>query len=92
MLCRYYCPRCAQRQVRRLVRITGVGAGDSRGRGGILYDRLFNPSLLRRVYVGSLRSHRNAPRGDLCGYQAPRVLRSIIRATPAKVTPPAASL
>ena len=38
-------------QVRRLVCITGVGAGDSRGHGGFLYDRLFHPLLLRRVYA-----------------------------------------
>ena len=35
---------------RRLVCITGVGAGDSRGRGGFLYDRLILPLLLRNVY------------------------------------------
>ncbi len=36
--------------VRRLVCITGVGAGDSRGHGGFLYDRLVLPLLLRNVY------------------------------------------
>lgn len=36
--------------VRRLVCITGVGAGDSRGHGGFLYDRLIQPLLLRQVY------------------------------------------
>ena len=36
--------------VRRLVCITGVGAGDSRGHGGFLYDRLIRPVLLRTVY------------------------------------------
>jgi uncharacterized protein YbjT (DUF2867 family) len=36
--------------VRRLVCITGMGAGDSRGHGGFLYDRLFLPLLLRNVY------------------------------------------
>ena len=36
--------------VRRLVCITGMGAGDSRGHGGFLYDRLILPLLLRNVY------------------------------------------
>ena len=44
----------AQRQVRRLVCMTRRGAGDSRGRGhghgGIVFDRLIMPLLLRKVY------------------------------------------
>lgn len=36
---------------RRLVCVTGIGAGDSRGHGGFLYDRLFYPLLLRTVYA-----------------------------------------
>ena len=36
--------------VRRLVCITGMGAGDSRGHGGFVYDRLILPLLLRNVY------------------------------------------
>ena len=36
--------------VRRLVCITGMGAGDSRGHGGFLYDWLILPLLLRNVY------------------------------------------
>ena len=39
-----------RRRVRRLVCITGMGAGDSRGHGGFLYDRLILPLLLRKVY------------------------------------------
>ncbi|WP_428483451.1 NAD(P)-dependent oxidoreductase [Rhodopila sp.] len=35
---------------RRLVCITGMGAGDSRGHGGFLNDRLILPLLLRNVY------------------------------------------
>jgi uncharacterized protein YbjT (DUF2867 family) len=38
------------RNVRRLVCITGLGAGDSRGHGGFLFDNLFFPLLLRKVY------------------------------------------
>lgn len=35
--------------VRRLVAITGVGTGDSRGHGGFLYDRIFRPLFLPRI-------------------------------------------
>jgi nucleoside-diphosphate-sugar epimerase len=37
--------------VRRLVAVTGIGAGDSRGHGGFLYDRIFRPLLLRTIYA-----------------------------------------
>jgi putative NADH-flavin reductase len=40
-----------RRGVRRLVAITGLGAGDSRGHGGFLFDRLILPVLLRNVYA-----------------------------------------
>jgi putative NADH-flavin reductase len=36
--------------VRRLVAVTGLGAGDSRGRAGILYDALIFPIVLKRIY------------------------------------------
>ena len=36
--------------VRRLVAVTGLGAGDSRGRAGFLYDGLVFPLLLKRIY------------------------------------------
>jgi putative NADH-flavin reductase len=36
--------------VKRLVTVTGLGAGDSRGHGGFLYDMLFFPLVLKRVY------------------------------------------
>lgn len=35
---------------RRLVAVTGFGAGDSRGHGGFLYDALMFPLVLKRVY------------------------------------------
>ncbi|WP_369719674.1 NAD(P)-dependent oxidoreductase [Bradyrhizobium sp. LLZ17] len=38
-------------QVSRLVCITGMGAGDSAGRGGFLFDRLIFPLLLKNVYA-----------------------------------------
>ncbi len=36
--------------VRRLIAVTGAGAGNSRGRIGFLYDNLLFPLLLQRVY------------------------------------------
>lgn len=36
--------------VTRLVAVTGLGAGDSRGHGGLLYDALLFPLVLKRVY------------------------------------------
>jgi len=39
-----------RQNIRRLVCITGLGAGDSRGHGGFFFDRLLLPLLLRKVY------------------------------------------
>lgn len=36
--------------VTRLVAVTGIGAGDSRGHGGFVYDRIVQPFLLRSAY------------------------------------------
>jgi putative NADH-flavin reductase len=36
--------------VRRLVCLTGVGTGDSKGHVGFLYDRVFLPLVLRNLY------------------------------------------
>jgi putative NADH-flavin reductase len=36
--------------VRRLIAVTGLGAGDSRGRLGLLFDGLMFPLVLKRVY------------------------------------------
>lgn len=35
---------------KRLITVTGLGAGDSRGHGGLLYDKLLFPLILKRVY------------------------------------------
>jgi uncharacterized protein YbjT (DUF2867 family) len=40
----------AQQNVRRLICITGLGAGDSRGHGGLFFDKVFMPLFLRKVY------------------------------------------
>lgn len=37
--------------VRRLICVTGIGAGDSKGHGGLLYDRFFYPLLLWPIYA-----------------------------------------
>lgn len=39
-----------QQNIRRLLCITGLGAGDSRGHGGFFFDRLLLPLMLRKVY------------------------------------------
>jgi putative NADH-flavin reductase len=42
--------------VRRLIAVTGAGAGNSRGRNGLLYDHLMFPLLLQRIYADKDRS------------------------------------
>ena len=37
--------------VKRLICVTGIGAGDSRGHGGLLYDCIFRPFLFWPVYA-----------------------------------------
>jgi putative NADH-flavin reductase len=34
----------------KVVSVTGIGAGDSRGHGGFLYDKLIQPLLLKSIY------------------------------------------
>jgi len=40
----------AEERVPRLICVTGIGAGDSKGHGGFFYDRLVHPLLLRTIY------------------------------------------
>lgn len=42
-------------QVSRLIAVTGLGAGDSKGHGGFLFDNLIYPLLLRKVYADKNR-------------------------------------
>lgn len=51
--------------VRRLVCITGLGAGDSRGHGGFVFDRLILPLLLRHVYADKDRQEAAVRRSNL---------------------------
>ena len=37
--------------IRRIVCITGIGAGDSRGHGGFFYDRVVEPTVLHTIYA-----------------------------------------
>jgi uncharacterized protein YbjT (DUF2867 family) len=39
-----------ERGVLRLLAVTGLGAGDSRGHGGFLYDTIAFPLVLKRIY------------------------------------------
>jgi putative NADH-flavin reductase len=41
-----------------LITVTGIGAGDSRGHGGFLYDWVFHPIVLRRIYADKDRQER----------------------------------
>lgn len=40
----------AAANVRRLIAVTGMGAGDTRDHGGFFYDRIFRPLALQTVY------------------------------------------
>lgn len=51
--------------VKRLICITGLGAGDSRGHGGFLFDRLILPLLLKRVYEDKDRQEAIIRRSQL---------------------------
>ena len=41
--------------VRRFICITGIGAGDSKGHGGFVYDHIVQPLLLNEVYKDKTR-------------------------------------
>jgi putative NADH-flavin reductase len=40
-----------QESSQKLIVITGIGAGESKGHGGFLYDKVFNPLLLKTIYA-----------------------------------------
>lgn len=54
-----------ERGVRRLVCITGLGAGDSAGHGGFVYDRLIKPVILRTIYQDKDRQEAIIRASDL---------------------------
>lgn len=41
--------------VKRLVCVTGIGAGDSKGHGGFVYDKIIQPLLLNEIYKDKTR-------------------------------------
>lgn len=51
--------------VRRLVCITGIGSGDSRGHGGFFYDRIFLPLILNQGYLDKTRQEEEIKRSNL---------------------------
>ncbi|MER8407754.1 SDR family oxidoreductase [Mesorhizobium sp. M1307] len=51
--------------VSRLVAITGMGAGDSAGHGGFLFDKLIFPLLLRKIYADKNRQEAIIKGSDL---------------------------
>ncbi len=40
----------AKQNVKRLIAVTGIGAGNSRGHGGFFYDRILQPLALKTIY------------------------------------------
>ena len=51
--------------IRRIVCITGIGAGDSRGHGGFFYDRVIEPTLLHTIYEDKDRQEELLRHSDL---------------------------
>lgn len=51
--------------VDRLLCVTGVGAGDSRGHGGFLYDKILQPLLLNTIYQDKDRQESLIKASDL---------------------------
>ena len=50
--------------VRRLLCVTGIGAGNSRGHGGFLYDRVIQPLFLKTIYQDKDRQERLVEQSD----------------------------
>ncbi len=44
-----------QVEIKRVLTISGIGAGDSKGHGGFFYDRILNPLLLKQDYADKNR-------------------------------------
>lgn len=54
-----------QANVRRLIAITGVGAGETKGHGGFLYNWFFYPLFTHRIYADKDRQERLIETSDL---------------------------
>ena len=55
----------AEHRVKRLICVTGIGAGDSEGHGGFLYDRIFKPLLLKTIYEDKNRQEALIKASDM---------------------------
>lgn len=73
-----------EHQVRRLIAITGVGAGETRGHGGFLYDRIIFPLFTHRRYHDKDRQEALIAASDLDW--------TIVRPAPFSERPPPGSL
>ena len=51
--------------VRRLICITGIGAGDSKGHVGFLYDRIMLPFVVKNIYEDKNRQEEAIKQSDL---------------------------
>ena len=52
---RAFLPAMTRSGVRRLICVSALGVGDSRGHGGFVFDRLFQPLLLSQAYKDKVR-------------------------------------
>jgi len=52
-------------EIRRLLCVTGIGAGDSKGHGGFLYDRIIQPLLLDEIYKDKTRQEEIVRQSNL---------------------------
>lgn len=58
-------PAMKKHGVRRLIAITGIGAGDTRGHGGFVYDRIIFPLFTRKIYADKDRQEAMIAASDL---------------------------
>lgn len=54
-----------KQSVRRLICVTGIGAGDSKGHGGWVYDHIIQPALLNEIYKDKTRQEEVIRASDL---------------------------
>ena len=54
-----------QHNVKRLICMTGIGAGNSKGHGRFIFDNLILPVMLGRIYVDKNRQEKEVMQSDL---------------------------
>ena len=52
-------------EVKRLICMTGIGAGDSKGHGRFIFDNLILPVMLGRIYVDKNRQEKEVMQSNL---------------------------